>query len=381
MDTLWIFNPENDIALGNNLRFFTPPRNAILLRERGAMLPAWIAGDGDIILTSNPADADWLHKLADTLKKNIEILTPGNIGRVSSIRPWGWSHAIVESLARVGLSRHIMPDLERIERIRALSHRRSSVIINRRLAEAGFNAPVPIEFSDIGLLEKHLKEHQDVVVKSPWSSSGRGVIYSSKMDKARLLSLALGIIKNQGSVLVEPMLDKTIDFAMLFNIGGNGAEYIGLSIFNTLAGGNYSGNIVASEDCLTDIIGGYAGRQCLERLKLSLAAILTDLIGDAYSGVCGIDMMIYKDKDEVPAIAPCIELNLRHTMGYVSHCLARDILASGKTAEMNVSYIGNVSEPTLPPCQPKFDSDRRLTEGTLSLIPQNPDFAITLTVK
>lgn len=69
MDTLWIFNPENDIALGNNLRRFTPPRNAMLLRERGAMLPAWIAGDGDIIFTSNSADAKWLRDMAPILKK------------------------------------------------------------------------------------------------------------------------------------------------------------------------------------------------------------------------------------------------------------------------------------------------------------------------
>lgn len=381
MDTLWIFNPENDIALGNNLRFFTPPRNAMLLRERGAMLPAWIAGDGDIILTSNTADAKWLRDMTGILNKDIEILTRDNIHRVSSIRPWGWSHAIVESLARIGLSRHIMPDRERIERIRAFSHRRSSVIINHRLTEAGFNAPVPVEFSDISLLEKHLAEHPDVVVKSPWSSSGRGVIYSSKMDRTRLLKLAQGIIKNQGSVLVEPMLDKIIDFAMLFNLGEHGAEYTGLSVFNTLAGGNYSGNIVASEACLTDIIGSYAGLPCLDRLKRSLATILTELIGDAYIGICGIDMMIYKGTDGVPAIAPCIELNLRHTMGYVSYCLARDILAQGKTGEMNVTYTGNAVNPVQSSPLPQFDSDNRLTGGTLSLIPPNTEFAITLTVK
>ena len=51
MDSLWIFNPENDIALGNNLRYFTPPRNAMLLRNHGAMLPAWIAKPGDMVFT------------------------------------------------------------------------------------------------------------------------------------------------------------------------------------------------------------------------------------------------------------------------------------------------------------------------------------------
>lgn len=382
MDTLWIFNPENDIALGNNLRRFTPPRNAMLLRERGAMLPAWIAGDGDIICTSNPTDAKWLRDMAPILKKDIEILTTENIGRVKCVRPWGWSHAIANSLQRAGIPVGLMPDAEAIERIRLLSHRRSSVIINRRLKDAGIDVSIPVEISDTALLTEYIGRHKSVVIKSPWSSSGRGVIYSDRMNASALLRHAEGTIKSQGSVLVEPRLDKIVDFAMLFEISEGNARYVGLSVFETLSGGNYTGNIIASKQYLSAIITQYVAPSCLERIRQSLETILTDLIGNTYTGICGIDMMVYKDSTDCYRIAPCIELNLRYTMGYVAHCLARDIIAPGTVAKMHVTYTGNT-----PPSKngttfsPQFSSSNRLTNGTLPLIPSNQDFTITLTVE
>lgn len=381
MDSLWIFNPENDIALGNNLRYFTPPRNAMLLRNHGAMLPAWIAKPGDMVFTENSTDAEWLDNMSDILKKEISILTPGNISRVSHVCPWGWSRAIVENLARTGISRNLMPDPQRIERIRALSHRRSSVTINRKLLGTGMKAALPVEFSDIGSLRSYLDAHNRVVMKSPWSSSGRGVIYSEKMDTARMLSLAEGIIKNQGSVMIEQMFNKIIDFAMLFKIGTDGAQYIGLSVFDTLSTGNYTGNLIASESHLSGMIGRFVGHLYLEQLKQSLENILTELIGDAYIGVCGIDMMVHKNADGTYALAPCVELNLRHTMGYIAHCLARDIIAADKTGEMNVTYTGN--KPDNHPAEtdiPRFDSANRLVSGSLSLVPPNPYFTITLRI-
>ena len=376
MNTLWIFNPENDIALGNNLRRFTPPRNAMLLRERGAMLPAWIAGDGDIICTSNPTEAKWLRDMAPILKKDIEILTIENIRRVKCVRPWGWSHAIVDSLQHGGIPVGLMPDAEAIERIRLLSHRRSSVIINRRLKDAGIDVSMPVEISDTALLTEYIGRHKSVVIKSPWSSSGRGVINSNRMNASALLRYAEGTIKSQGSVLVEPRLDKIVDFAMLFEISKGNARYVGLSVFETLTGGNYTGNIIASEHYLSAIITQYVAPPYLERIRQSLETILTDLIDNAYTGICGIDMMVYKDSTDCYRIAPCIELNLRYTMGYVAHCLARDIIAPGIIGRMAVNYIGNCTAKCAH--APEFDSDSHLINGTLSLIPVGSDFTIFL---
>ena len=129
------------------------------------------------------------------------------------------------------------------------------------------------------------------------------------------------------------------------------------------------------------MIGRFVGHLYLEQLKQSLENILTELIGDAYIGVCGIDMMVHKNADGTYALAPCVELNLRHTMGYIAHCLARDIIAADKTGEMNVTYTGN--KPDNHPAEtdiPRFDSANRLVSGSLSLVPPNPYFTITLRI-
>lgn len=379
MDTLWVFNPDNDIALGNNLRRFTPPRNAMLLRKYGAMLPLWIAGDGDIIYAEG-GDLRWLQRMSDMLEKNVTLLSSDNIGRIKKVSPWGWSNAIAGDLIRLGISPQLIPDQTHIERIRQLSHRRSSVIINRQLEEAGFNVPMPVEISDIETLEKHLRQTGPAVIKSPWSSSGRGVVYTEKMPQTRLLSLAAGMIKHQGSVLVEPLLDKIMDFAMLFDIRDGIARYVGLSVFDTLATGNYTGNIVASEQNLTNLLCRYVDISILQRLQKSLETILSELVGDAYTGICGIDMMIHTGNDGTPLIAPCIELNLRHTMGYIAHCLERDIISPEITGRMTVTYTGaSQTPPSTGAMPPHFNADNRLIAGTLQLVPPNPYFNITLT--
>ena len=328
------------------------------------------------ICTSNPTDAKWLRDMAPILKKDIEILTTENIGRVKCVRPWGWSHAIANSLQRAGIPVGLMPDAEAIERIRLLSHRRSSVIINRRLKDGGIDVSIPVEISDTALLTEYIGRHKSVVIKSPWSSSGRGVIYSDRMNASALLRHAEGTIKSQGSVLVEPRLDKIVDFAMLFEISEGNARYVGLSVFETLSGGNYTGNIIASKQYLSAIITQYVAPSCLERIRQSLETILTDLIGNTYTGICGIDMMVYKDSTDCYRIAPCIELNLRYTMGYVAHCLARDIIAPGIIGRMAVNYIGNRTDKRMH--TPEFNLYNRLINGTLSLIPGGSDFTIFL---
>lgn len=381
MNTLWIFNPDNDIALGNNLKHFTPPRNAMLLRQYGAMLPAWIANAGDIIYTDNPTDATWLCDISNHIGKEMEILTPDNSNHVKQIKPWGWSRAVVDTFLRRGISSNLLPNDEQIERIRQLSHRRTSIIINRKLQDAGFEVPIPVEFTDTGALSNHISSQRSIVIKSPWSSSGRGVIYSERRVMANLLRQADGIINSQGSVLVEPYLDKIIDFAMLFNISEGIAKYVGLSVFETLAGGNYTGNIVASEQQLASIITRYVSLSYLERLQREIGIILTELISNAYNGICGIDMMVYSSADGTNRIAPCVELNLRYTMGYIAHCLARDIIAPEKTGKMLITYIGNrdyFNKGNRIP--PQISNDNRLINGTLNLIPTNPYFSITLTV-
>lgn len=379
MSTLWVFNPENDIALATNLRHFTAPRNATLLREAGALLPLWMAKDGDIIYARQLEHANWLQRMCGLTGCDVGLLTARNVSNVDELRPWGWSLAIAEELTRTGIDPRLMPDSHRIEKIRQLSHRRSSIIINSRLRDMGFDAIVPAEITDVAELERMTAHDAGIVVKSPWSSSGRGVLYSGTLSHRQLIQMAEGIINHQGSVTVEKCLDKVIDFAMLFEIRSGIARYVGLSVFDTSQSGNYSGNIVASQQYLTNLLSKHVDTAVLVRLQKALEETLTEMTRDAYNGICGVDMMIHTGPSGKPSIAPCIELNLRCTMGYVAYCLHQRLLRPDAAGKFAITYTGNRDAPV--DSNPYvISSDGRLTEGVLSLIPESPHFDISLTV-
>lgn len=114
--------------------------------------------------------------------------------------------------------------------------------------------------------------------------------------------------------MVERGLNKTMDFAALFHVTGGIVRFKGLSIFQAERRGMYTGNIVAPQSYLEIILSNHANINKLHAIIINLEKILSDLLTDKYNGWLGIDMMTYMD-DGVEKIMPCVELNLRMTMG------------------------------------------------------------------
>ena len=132
--------------------------------------------------------------------------------------------------------------------------------------------------------------------------------------------------------MVERGLDRKLDFALLFYADSDGkVTYRGVSIFTTGRDGAYGGNIVAPQSHLRNILANMGAGQELETLSSRLETILTTLV-NGYHGWLGVDMMIHTGPDGLPAIHPCIELNLRTTMG---------------VAAMAISEATRLSEPHL----------------------------------
>ena len=66
----------------------------------------------------------------------------------------------------------------------------------------------------------------------------------SSLPRHQIIRLAAGIIRRQGSVMLETRLPKERDFAMLFHSDGKGnVTYRGLSLFFNGAANSYGGNI------------------------------------------------------------------------------------------------------------------------------------------
>ena len=281
-----LFNPENDLALASGEANYTPPLSVRRFKEALAWLPKWYAEPGDVILTPDsrpeiPADA-----------------TPA---------PWGWSANTVALFRRAGMNGPF-PD---VEAIRRLSHRRTALLLHRELSRDG-NLPYPLPPEPVEVTDASEITSGDILLKSPWSCSGRGVVDCSGMTRESIVSIARGIIRRQGSVMMEKKLDKTEDFALLFEIENGTTLFKGISSFFTSPARNaYGGNLCASQEELREKLPKFQ----LDATISAVNAAINRIIAPFYSGPVGVDMVLYGPER---TICPTIEVNLRRTMGFVS---------------------------------------------------------------
>ena len=354
--TLHIFNPEHDIALAANLANFTAPHAGRQLRADLDFLPAIWARKGDRVLVENPEHAakQW-KRLFSRLVPNKEnscccsenelflpwgaVVSKGTTG----VEPWGWDIALKAALKRKGITESLMPSDASLEHIRQLSHRRTSASLLPLLQMEGTIGEA-YECTTEAQVEALMQRYDMVVIKAPWSSSGRGVRFLDgrcmmedgrcMMENGRWLS---NIIQRQGSVMVEPFYRKVKDFGMEFTVSDGTIRYEGLSLFHTHHGA-YTGNIIAAESVKRQALSRYVSLDLLDRVR---ELVITHLDLSGYEGPFGIDMMIVKGG----LLHPCVEINLRRTMGHVALALERLIHPDEDDSEdrriMRIDYDGS----------------------------------------
>lgn len=337
MAELHIFNPEHDIALAANLSNFTSPHAGRQLRADIGFLPAIWAKDGDVVLVDNVENAQ--RNFARVMHRQFEgfvdkhQLAKLNIDRVS---PWGWDLALRSFLLRYGVE--AVPSEEEIGVIRDLSHRKHAVELLRSLDFEGtigdaWRADLLVE------VRQALSDFGKIVVKAPWSSSGRGIRFIDNEMNDYQQRWIRNVIASQGSVVIEKYCNKVKDFGMEFESDGKGqVRYLGLSLFHT-QNGAYVGNILASEDEKEEMISRYIPVDLLNQTRVKICAVLGELYRNRYAGPFGVDMMIVRGNDDRHFLLnPCVEINLRRTMGHVALALSKQ-MPSGYV--MRIDYTEN----------------------------------------
>lgn len=363
------FYPANDMALAFGKSNFTPSAAAVRLQIAGASLPVWMSEDNDIVVCRKP-DMEFHKKICEEF--NIGVTMADRFNQKFKINPWGWSKAIKSEMTGLGADPDTMPDDNKLEKYRLISHRRSSILINKCLASGGIaTPPLPQEIFEPEEIMELRRLYGRVMVKSPWSSSGRGVFDSGAISESRLLTIVKGIIAHQGTAICEPYLEKERDFAMLFHADGSGGiRFEGLSVFSNVRGSAYQGNTVAAQNQLREMLG----IDGLNDIRDALTSILPDITGD-YEGNLGIDMMTYRS-DGLLKTAPCVEMNLRTTMGFIALHLADKYLAPGVTGKFSI--IPFKTEGQAKVTEPYVIRDHRLVSGVIDLVPPNPYFRFQL---
>ena len=262
------------------------------------------------------------HRLRQTgcceLPGTIEWIAPGNrvvrSEETEAVIPWGWNLALRATLKRYGVRESLLPTEEQIVQIRQLSHRRTAARLLPLLQMEGTIGEA-FECTTAKEVESLLARYGQIVMKAPWSSSGRGLRFLS-MERTPF-QMQAGWFRNmvslQGSVMVEPLYNKVKDFGMEFNVDDAGCHYLGLSLFHTLNGA-YVGNILATEYVKQEMTSRYIPADLLDTIKQKITENIN--LG-SYRGPFGIDMMIVSNNSQL-FLHPCVEINLRRTMGHVA---------------------------------------------------------------
>lgn len=252
-----------------------------------------------------------------------------------SIVAWGWDASLVRRLIKRGVPRELMPTDEQLATIRRLSHRRTAL----SAAEACGFKPMGEEAFRLSEVQALLDRHRRVVLKAPWSGSGRGLRWVDNALSAHDADWLEKLLATQGSVIVEPRCEVVQDFALEYYISSQqsavsgqqsispcaGTHFLGYSWFET-QNGVYRENRLLSDDEILRCLSAYIPIEELISAKSAIETWLAAEVEPQYEGPLGIDMFVYKAAGGY-ALNPMVEINFRHTMGHVAVALR------GKTEE------------------------------------------------
>ena len=411
-----------------------------------AVLPAFIAEPGALIITDSDLDSEWLEHLNDTFGLDVHAVKRNELRHMSDYRimPWGWCLDMRRRLIKWGASRDSLPTKDEIYHLRGLSHRRVSTLIHLRLQELLGQqlCPMPVELATTSEVMAFVKKHRECYIKTPWSSSGRGIYHTIDGATPELEQWCRGALKRQGSVMCEVALNKTMDFAVEYHCSDGKAMMRGYSVFETDSHSQYSQGEVAPTDVLKQKIT--AQYPHLDEVVTALTQTLNELVAPHHTGWMGVDMILFNAEcimhnaqsqinaqcynnaqctmhnaqsqinaqsapltsshstltsqhspltssnytlssplstlnSPLPHLSsqlktglnPCIELNLRPTMGAITSVLGDRIIAPDTTARFVIEQRSSTSDKWSDLPEPVL-KEGRLSSGAFVLTPPSP---------
>ena len=347
---LHIFNPEHDIALAANQPRFTAPHAGREMRADLGFLPALWASDGDLVLVDDVEAAVesvrhvgmYAADVVFVTSADLQVLAP-TFGDDFVVEPWGWDRTVKEQLLRAepSLSRFVPSD-GCLDEMRQMSSRKfASENLLPRLCDAFDGLVGESRYCQTAdELLQVMAQYGKSVLKSPWSSSGRGVRYvPDAVAGDHLLGWVRNVLRQQGGIMVEPLYAKVYDFGMEYKAMPDGTvEYCGLSLFET-RGGAYTGSVCATEKDKREMLSRYVDIDLLDSVSRKIQEVLAPLMKGVYTGVFGVDMMaVANEGKDGFLLHPCVELNLRRTMGHVALALTPTEFEARRL--MSVYYSG-----------------------------------------
>jgi hypothetical protein len=354
---IYLFNPTCEYAVANGNASWQP--NALLkkMEEDLGVLPLFFAGRDDLVLVKKMPSANFTDLLRDigikppgfiltedALKKN--MLAEKLLGK---LRPWGWSPAVHQLLSP--LKEHCSDEFKKSPvskwdpAMKELSSKKFGLEILKTILPS-LPAEIMIDKSLLPEIcysrfeiENMLNRFGKIMIKAPWGSSGRGLQPVTKLPVAdKVWEKIMGIIRQQGYLIAEPLLMKQLDMALQFELKNGRVLYLGVSRFLTDKKGQYKGNLLNGWPGTYDPeVTTFADDLIPVIRETLIKAIENSKLSTHYEGFFGVDTIIFRDKNGKLKANPCLEINVRQNMGLLSLYLNK-LIFNGKKGIFKIYY-------------------------------------------
>ena len=394
---IYYFNPTCELAVANGSTNYMASKRLCRFEQEMSTLPGILGKSGDLVLVDRQPPKEHIHQLQEYgfHLPDFEILENSLIdpdflaSSKGFLFPWGWSpaaHKLLSPIKRGCCSEFQGSAIANWREIhKDLYSRKASLdILKQIVISQDSNKLLSInDLPEICWNHEEImglqKRWGRVVVKAPWSASGRGlqILRPDEYNQTNRQVIA-GIFKQQGYVVVEPWHQKQIDLSFQFFSLGNGkVEFKGLSSFTTDKSGHFLGNNIQELPAeLNSDIADFLSEN-LEMLKSTLHQIL--ILNDyssRYYGWFGVDVMVIKSRAGGLLFHPCVEINCRFTMGAIALNL-REHLHDGSLGEFRIFY-GNEGDFSgycreMTKKEPVIIENGKIVQGFLQLTPLQSD--------
>ncbi len=341
---IFIFNPTSDMAIANSLSSFHPNKQLVRFQEDLSYLPFVFASEDDVVLVSDYEDLEHISQLYEqgftipgqVLQKEVLLENQKIFADIHTFLPWGWAPNIYHQLKQIKTidceQFWSFSPLEWNNDIRYFYSRSFALDILNAIKQSTNKPSIYIDehffpkcLTDWTDVSSYLKQYQQIVLKEPWSSSGRGLMFLLDSDiPVNIQERVKQVIKKQKYIMLEPVLNKKIDFSLHFDLSSNQVDYVGATYFFTNGKGQYNGHFLNTMPDCEEISKDFFQQHLPQLIKDVTNAIRSSALFGQYTGSLGVDAMLVKEGGEL-LFQPCLEINLRYSMGKVALALEKVI--------------------------------------------------------
>ena len=320
-----------------------------------ALLPAYLARHEDVVIVPEMPPTAFLTQLLDAGIELPEIVSADRVPEIGErklheLRPWARTPDAQPMIDKLGRD---CPQARRELFSKALH-----AGFLRSLLESASNPMLcPPEcvgetVCSTGAVETWMESSSfpECVVKAPFSTAGRDRVICRVAEgvPAGLQARIGDMIDRQGELVIEPWLQRLVDFSVHYDMADGELRRRGLVVVENTDRGQFRRATVA--DRFTDFLeeevrpllfeGASRRGHLIDFLEDVLEPGLASLLGKHhYTGPVGLDAFLYQDREGAVRWKPVVEINPRYTMGRVALELARFTPSHAQTS-LTIAPVG-----------------------------------------